>query len=410
MRSRSSTSAAVLVSTTVACGQTYWMTVLEPLNPAESSRALDISNTGRVVGISQSPIRPMVWDGGPPVQPMQLSISGFANRVNDAGQVCGGASGQGVIWTNGSLTTLTPRPGGIGAAAQDLNADGETVVGWSWTVAGAGDRQATLWRRESGVWQVMPLGTLGGVRSNAARLGHGGIVAGWAFDSAARYRASLWMPPTYSISELPNTLGGGNSEAWDVGSDGLVAGSAENASGSWRPAVWHAPAYSQTTELPLPPQFPNASVLSINGRGQMVGWGWSDINNWEEHPANRALLWDGPGVHDLNLLIPANSGWVLLGTRRINEAGQIAGWMRPASAPGPSRAFLLRPCTADCDRSGGLNIDDFTCFINAFAVANSLPHEQQVWHPANCDRSTVPPVLNVDDFMCFINYFAGGCD
>jgi trimeric autotransporter adhesin len=69
-------------------------------------------------------------------------------------------------------------------------------------------------------------------------------------------------------------------------------------------------------------------------------------------------------------------------------------------------------CLANCDNSATspiLNIDDFTCFINSFASAQSLPAQQQIAHYANCDRSSIPPVLNVDDFTCFINRFAIGC-
>jgi hypothetical protein len=69
-------------------------------------------------------------------------------------------------------------------------------------------------------------------------------------------------------------------------------------------------------------------------------------------------------------------------------------------------------CYANCDGSSVeplLNVDDFTCFINEYASASSLPHEQQVAHYANCDDSTIAPVLNVDDFTCFINQFAQGC-
>jgi hypothetical protein len=70
------------------------------------------------------------------------------------------------------------------------------------------------------------------------------------------------------------------------------------------------------------------------------------------------------------------------------------------------------PCYPNCDGSTVepiLNVDDFTCFINEFAAAQALPHEQQVTHYVNCDQSTVAPVLNVDDFTCFINQFAAGC-
>lgn len=69
-------------------------------------------------------------------------------------------------------------------------------------------------------------------------------------------------------------------------------------------------------------------------------------------------------------------------------------------------------CYANCDGSTVepiLNVEDFTCFINEFASAQSLPHSQQLTHYANCDGSTTAPVLNVDDFTCFINAFAAGC-
>jgi hypothetical protein len=71
-----------------------------------------------------------------------------------------------------------------------------------------------------------------------------------------------------------------------------------------------------------------------------------------------------------------------------------------------------QPCYANCDGSTMpplLNIDDFSCYINMFAAAMMLPHNQQVASYANCDGSTVAPALNVDDFTCFINAFAIGC-
>jgi hypothetical protein len=69
-------------------------------------------------------------------------------------------------------------------------------------------------------------------------------------------------------------------------------------------------------------------------------------------------------------------------------------------------------CYANCDGSTVapiLNVDDFTCFINEFAAAQSVPTSQQITNYANCDGSTIIPVLNVDDFTCFINQYAQGC-
>ncbi|MFN0132705.1 MAG: GC-type dockerin domain-anchored protein [Phycisphaerales bacterium] len=45
-------------------------------------------------------------------------------------------------------------------------------------------------------------------------------------------------------------------------------------------------------------------------------------------------------------------------------------------------------------------MNDFVCFLNRFSAS----------HPqANCDMSTIPPVLNVNDFVCFLQQFAANC-
>jgi hypothetical protein len=39
-------------------------------------------------------------------------------------------------------------------------------------------------------------------------------------------------------------------------------------------------------------------------------------------------------------------------------------------------------------------------FLNKFAAGDS---------DANCDASTVPPILNANDFQCFLNSYPNGC-
>jgi hypothetical protein len=68
-------------------------------------------------------------------------------------------------------------------------------------------------------------------------------------------------------------------------------------------------------------------------------------------------------------------------------------------------AFVRGPaqCYANCDGSTVapvLNINDFVCFLTSFASGASY---------ANCDGSTTPPVLNVNDCVCFMSRFAAGC-
>jgi len=91
---------------------------------------------------------------------------------------------------------------------------------------------------------------------------------------------------------------------------------------------------------------------------------------------------------------PAPSGEVTLGM-----------WKEPGSYPVVGQVPLVSTpaCYANCDGSSVppvLNVSDFTCFLNKFAAGDSY---------ANCDGSTTPPVLNVNDFTCFLNSYAAGC-
>jgi hypothetical protein len=69
-------------------------------------------------------------------------------------------------------------------------------------------------------------------------------------------------------------------------------------------------------------------------------------------------------------------------------------------------------CYANCNGSTlapVLNVDDFSCFISEYSAAMQLPVSLRISHYANCNRSTKPPVLTVDDFVCFMTTFVAGC-
>jgi glucose/arabinose dehydrogenase len=64
---------------------------------------------------------------------------------------------------------------------------------------------------------------------------------------------------------------------------------------------------------------------------------------------------------------------------------------------------IIPRCKANCDGSTLapiLNVNDFSCFLNRFAAGECY---------ANCDGSTAMPVLNVNDYSCFLNQYAVGC-
>jgi hypothetical protein len=130
-------------------------------------------------------------------------------------------------------------------------------------------------------------------------------------------------------------------------------------------------------------------------------WEWNG-SQW------RQLEVDGPRGRD-----SMDMAWDSARGRMVLFGGNMEGRHTPADDTWELVCTLPPPvCYANCDQSTVapiLNVDDFTCFINRYAGALLLPQAQQVMHYANCDGSTVAPVLNVDDFSCFINRFAAGC-
>ncbi len=109
-------------------------------------------------------------------------------------------------------------------------------------------------------------------------------------------------------------------------------------------------------------------------------------------------------------------GWGLLATDNRGVAGQANHLYRVDMSTGAATfigasavgnllglAFVPGPCSANCDGSTVapvLTANDFQCFVNRYA--GNDPY-------ANCDGSTVAPVLTANDFQCFINQFAAGC-
>jgi hypothetical protein len=120
------------------------------------------------------------------------------------------------------------------------------------------------------------------------------------------------------------------------------------------------------------------------------------------------LRWDGSTASFVD-----GSPILIKAFASVDEAGNggppalYAGGFFNLAGGNPS-AYIARlgcdSCYANCDGSTVqpvLNANDFQCFLNKFASGDPY---------ANCDGSTVPPTLNVNDFMCFLNEFAAGCN
>ena len=99
----------------------------------------------------------------------------------------------------------------------------------------------------------------------------------------------------------------------------------------------------------------------------------------------------------------SGGGFTLSGTIGQPDAGASAGGAFECGGGFWGGPFGSTLCYANCDASTlspVLNVNDFTCFLNKFAAVDPY---------ANCDASTLAPVLNVNDFTCFLNKYATGC-
>jgi hypothetical protein len=95
-------------------------------------------------------------------------------------------------------------------------------------------------------------------------------------------------------------------------------------------------------------------------------------------------------------------GLTLSGTAGQPDAGTLTG-AGGLELRGGYWGATVGSCYANCDGSTVspiLNVQDFSCFLSKFAASDPY---------ANCDGSTQVPVLNVQDFSCFLGKFAAGC-
>ena len=99
----------------------------------------------------------------------------------------------------------------------------------------------------------------------------------------------------------------------------------------------------------------------------------------------------------------AAAGAVSLARSRSNYIASIMQDPAFNDLANPTIYPALPACYANCDNSTlapVLNVNDFSCFINRYAAGHVY---------ANCDNSTNAPILNVNDFSCYLNRYAAGC-
>jgi hypothetical protein len=216
------------------------------------------------------------------------------------------------------------------------------------------------------------------------------------------------------VGNYPGTTGGVGSFTIE---SGIVAGPIVNPSNGHSyfllsPSTWTAGqaaavvmgGHLATVRSPEENEFLRASVLGFDGLDRR---GWIGLN---DVALEGSFVWASgePVVYtNWNGGEPSNSGG---NEHYVEMFGSNGLWNDNANTPGTLSVFPIVEiggaacvCYPNCDGSTTpptLNVQDFGCFLNAFASGDPY---------ANCDGSTTPPVLNVQDFGCFLNAFSSGC-
>ena len=124
--------------------------------------------------------------------------------------------------------------------------------------------------------------------------------------------------------------------------------------------------------------------VNVLPNGDLAGFAWGENTGWVNFDTSQAL---GQARARFD-----TSTWRLRGF----AWGENTGWLNLDQV----NYYVGQYCWVDCDENNSLNANDFICFLNRFAAAETY---------ANCDRSTSAPVLNVNDFVCFMSSYAHGC-
>jgi len=349
---------AAFLAGTAALGmaQSYTVTDLGVLKGDNESSGFFINNSGQVVGCS--------------------------DVANSEGYPCTGTGpGQhAFLWSaSGGLENLGTLPGGNISGAIGIN-DLGLVVGYSNAKGAPGTSfHAFSWIQGKG---MTDLGTLSGGSSSAAfQANSSGVIAGDSFINGTTVNAARWAngkihnlqslpksiftaalainddgeivgesvfsygPPFLSrafdytpsggMKDLGTLTGGTTSLANAINSGGVIVGqsNAKNFLTEWHAVKWGVTKKIQDLGTLLGGTY--SVAFGINGNSQIVGYGAT------ANGSTHAFLWTSArGMHDLNKLIPAGSGWVLINANAINDLGQITGY---GTKGGRNRAFLLTP-------------------------------------------------------------------
>ena len=272
----------------------------------------------------------------------------FAFGGNEEGEivgyadVSGGATSHAAEWHQGTITDLGTLAGpDVFSFAQLINNRRE-IVGGSTTSDGSFHGFLIA----HGV--MTDLGTLGGPNSFGNGINERGQIVGGATVSDV-VNPILGFPPYYGTlwddDEIVNLTSGTPAAAFNMNNRSQVVGRLlvpdPLEGGVAHAFLWHK---GVLTDLGVPAGDDNSEANSLNDNGQIVGD--AGVGFIETYTQDRALLWQNGVRHDLNTLIPGNTGYHLIVAAAVNASGEIVVWAVQLST-GNVHAVLLTPRHSD---------------------------------------------------------------
>ncbi len=322
-----------LVATRAAAQPMYNIVNLGPPPPDTTSSGQSVSPNGTyVAGFSSmtGANHALLWTqvGGTVGLP-SLAGRNFnsANGVNNLGVAAGtaattffGSSPLPVIWKNGTVAQLPLPAGETLGRVNGINAS-ELAVGS--VDGGSLEQAATFSVGGSGVIpQTLPNG---GVLRTAFGVNDAGRIVGQGLDpnNAAVTKGWYLDPGDATATDIGALTTHGHNSAipFGVSSNGLITGSSSLNSGSGAlPFLWSES--GGMSAVPLPAGTTTGSGRGVNANGWVVG------NS--SAATSIPFLFDGTNSYRLQDLIPAGSGWDLVGGTSnaafaISDTGVITG-------------------------------------------------------------------------------------
>jgi probable HAF family extracellular repeat protein len=333
---------AVLALAMRAGAQLHYKVIdLGTLPGGNISNAYGVNDNGQVVGVSNgspSVTHAFLWTKSTGMKDLGTfggNVS-WAQAINDSVQIVGQAetnhfTADAFLRKNGIKKDLGSL-GGSSSQANAINFDPVTktftqIAGWSY-ISDNSATHAVTWDPS---FNILDLGTLGGTSSYAFGNNCKGQVVGTAARLDGSYDAFLW-DSAIGMQDL-GTLGGSMAQASAINCSGTIVGYSTLAGDAQTDAFVYAN-FNMSDLGGLGGSFTEANA--INNAGLIVGSSRT-VGDADTH----AVMWTAnAGILDLNLFIPANSGWDLQGANSISNNGKIAG---AGIIKGQQHAFLLIP-------------------------------------------------------------------